>query len=77
MSIRPDLNGAVFHPHDIQAMTMTLDDVCEVLGINGNIRAKEVIATRIVELATRGERGPAQLRDRVLKEANGNVGGQL
>jgi hypothetical protein len=77
MSIRPFLKGAVFDPHDIQAMSMALDDVCETLGVNGNTRAKEVIATRIIELATRGERRPTGLRDRLLKEANGNVGGVL
>jgi hypothetical protein len=77
MSIRPFLKDAVFDPHDIQAMSMALDDVCETLGVNGNARAKEVMATRIIELATRGERRANGLRDRVLKEANGNVGGVL
>jgi hypothetical protein len=47
MSIRPYLKGAVFDPRSIQAMSMALDDVCAKLGVNGNIRAKEVIATRI------------------------------
>jgi hypothetical protein len=77
MSIRPYLNSAVFDPHTIQAMSMALDDVCETLGVNGNIRAKEVIAIRIIELAARGERRSTGLRDRLLKEANGNVGGAL
>jgi hypothetical protein len=74
MSIRPFLKDAVFDPSDIYAMSTALDDVCKTLGVNGNVRAKEVIATRIIELATRGERRPTSLRDRVLKEANGNVG---
>jgi hypothetical protein len=77
MSIRPYLKGAVFDPRSIQAMSMALDDVCAKLGVNGNIRAKEVIATRIIELAARGELRPSGLRDRLLKEANGNVGGVL
>jgi hypothetical protein len=47
MSIRLYLKGAVFDPHDIQAMSMTLEDVCKSLAVNGNARAKEVIATRI------------------------------
>jgi len=58
-------------------MSMALDDVCERLGVNGNIGAKEVLATRIIELTARGERRPTRLRDRLLKEANGSVGGVL
>jgi hypothetical protein len=37
--------------------------------VNGNAREREVIATRVIELARRGERDPGQIRDRVLKEA--------
>jgi len=73
MSIRPYLNSAVFDSPAIQAMSMALDDVCETLGVNGNIRAKEVIAIRIIELAARGERRPSRLRERLLKEAGGEL----
>jgi hypothetical protein len=47
---------AVFDPDDIQALSMALDDVCAALKLNGDIRSKETVATRIIELARRGER---------------------
>jgi hypothetical protein len=58
-----------FQPNDIKAMSMALDDLCE-LKLDGNANAKETIAVRIIELARRGERSPTKLRDRVLSEAN-------
>jgi hypothetical protein len=63
--------NAVFEPTDIRAMSMALDDVCSALSINGNAKAQQVIAGRIIELARRGERSPTKLRDRLLAEANG------
>ena len=62
------LRDSVFEPHDIQAMSRALDDVCEVLKLRDS-SAKEVIAGRIIDLARRGERSPTRLRDRVLYEA--------
>jgi hypothetical protein len=62
-------NGA-FHPHDLRAMSMALDDVCKELQLTGNESARETVAVRIVELARCGERSPTKLRDRVLYEAN-------
>jgi hypothetical protein len=38
--------------------------------LDGNAKAREIVATRIIELARRGERNPTRLRDRVLQEAN-------
>ena len=52
-------------------MSRALEDTCRALNINGDARARETIAVRIVELARRGEREPAKLRDRVVHEANG------
>jgi hypothetical protein len=60
-----------FDPADIKAMSMALDDVCKALLLDGDERAKETVAVRIIELAGRGERSPTKLRDRVLAEANG------
>jgi len=75
MPIRPYLNGdGTFDPADIQAMSMALKEVCETLKCNGNAKAKETVAVRIVELARRGERSATKLRDRVLAEANGVTG---
>lgn len=62
------LRDSVFEPHDIQAMSRALDDVCEVLKLRDS-SAKEVIAGRIIDLARHGERSPTRLRDRVLHEA--------
>lgn len=61
--------GAAFNPDDIRVMSMALDDVCKTLGVDRHPDRK-VIATRIIELARRGERRPANLRDRLLAEAN-------
>ena len=60
----------VFEPEHIQAMAMAYDDVCKVLNLSEReAKAREVIATRIIELAGRGERSATRLRDRVLREA--------
>lgn len=72
MAIHPFLNGAVFEPDEIRAMSLALDDVCKALELPNSVDpAREVIAVRIIELARRGERSPTRLRDRVLNEANG------
>jgi hypothetical protein len=63
-----------FGPNDIQAMSMALDEVCKALQITSDATAREVVATRIVELVRRGERSPSKLRDRLLSEANGGAG---
>jgi hypothetical protein len=59
---------AVFDPKDIAAMSMALDDVCKALKLDDGA-AKEVMASRIIDLARTGERSPTRLRDRVLREA--------
>jgi hypothetical protein len=63
-----------FGPSDINAMSIALDEVCKALRLDGNAKAKEVVAIRIIELARRGERSPTRLRDRLLTEANGGTG---
>ena len=60
---------SVFEPHDIEAMSRALNDVCAVLKLQDDNPAKEVMATRIIDLARRGKRSPTRLRDRVLHEA--------
>jgi hypothetical protein len=70
-TISPYLSDAVFQPADVQAMSTALDEVCEALECHRNVKAKEIIATRIIELAGRGVRSPTALRDRLLKEATG------
>jgi hypothetical protein len=72
-TIVPFLKDAAFGPEDIATMSMVLDDVCKELKVDRDGYAKEVIATRIIELARRGERSPTGLRDRLLTEANGGT----
>jgi len=75
-AILPFVSAGAFEPNDIQAMSVAYEDVCKALHINGDARARETIAARVIELARRGERCPTLLRDRVLQEAgmgtNGN-----
>jgi hypothetical protein len=73
-AILPFGSAGAFEPNDIQAMSLAYDEVCSALHINGDIRARETIAERVIELARRGERSPTVLRDRVLAEANGGTG---
>ena len=64
-------HNTAFGENDVQAMALAMEDVCRSLGISKDHKAAEVVATRIIELAKRGERHPAKLRERVLAEANG------
>ena len=63
-------SAGVFGPHDLEAMSLAYEEVCEALRINGDAGARQTIAVRIVELARSGQLSPAVLRDRVLAEAN-------
>jgi hypothetical protein len=60
-----------FDPETVAAMATALEQVCDTLRINGDATAREVIATRIIELARRGESDAEKLRDRVLSDAKG------
>jgi hypothetical protein len=61
---------SVFDPEATHAMSVAFEDVCRALKLNGDARARETVALRIIELARRGERDPERLRARVLREAN-------
>ena len=63
----------MFEPEATQAMSVAFDEVCQALKLNGDARAREAIAVRIIELARRGERDPNRLRERVLQDANGGA----
>jgi hypothetical protein len=68
-------DDAAFDPKDIQSMSMAFEDVCKALGITPDAtNDREIIASRVIELARRGERSPAILRDRVLREAEAATG---
>jgi hypothetical protein len=71
-TILPFVSGSagVFDSEDIVAMSMALDDICKELNLRDNGSAREVIAVRIIDLATTGGRSPTRLRNRVLYEAH-------
>lgn len=62
----------VFEPDLTKAMSRAFDEACRALNLKDSAaRERETIATRIVELARRGERDAKRLCERVLKEAHG------
>jgi hypothetical protein len=65
----PSLDG--YKKADDEAMSIALEDVCRDLNIGNDLKFREVVARRIIELARRGELDPTQLRDRILAGANG------
>jgi hypothetical protein len=66
---------AAFPPEVIEAMSWAFDEVCERLAIPETADApREVVALRIVELASKGERDPKRLRDKALKSIGGLTG---
>ena len=69
-TILPFVKDGVFDQKAITAMSMALDDVCKTLNLRDDDSAREVIASRIIDLATAGERSAVRLRDRVLHEAD-------
>jgi hypothetical protein len=69
-TILPFVKDGVFDQKDITAMSMALDDVCKMLNLPDDNSAKEVIASRIIDLARAGERNSTRLRDRILHEAD-------
>ena len=72
MAIRQYLKEAAFEPDHIRTMSLAFEDVCRALEIPpGAKREREVIAMRVIELTRRGERNPARLSDRILREAGG------
>jgi hypothetical protein len=61
---------AVFEPEVTQAMAIALEDVCRELKIlPEHVVAREIIATRIIDLARTGDIDAQAIRDRLLLEA--------
>jgi hypothetical protein len=58
-----------FEPEVTAAMGLAFDDACNSLRINGDQRGRQVIATRIIDLASAGITDARALRDRILQEA--------
>jgi len=63
MPIKQYLTENAFGPDEIEVMSRALEEACNVLGVDGDARVREIIAARIIELASRGERNPQVLRD--------------
>jgi len=67
MSIVPFIKDRVFDPHAIAVMGEAFDAACKELHDTGQPEiVREVIAERIIELATTGELNPARLRKAAL-----------
>ena len=71
MPIRTHLaEQCAFEPEAINAMSTAFDQACAALKIfDGDERGREVIATRIVDLARRGVVDAKALGNRVITEA--------
>jgi hypothetical protein len=66
-------NDTVFEPEATQAMSTAFDAACQALNLADAAREREAVAIRIIELARRGERDPAQLSERVLRDAGASL----
>jgi hypothetical protein len=63
-------DAGTFDPDDVDAMARAFSETCTVLKIfAGDAHGREVIATRIIELARSGLTDPAALLDRIVTEA--------
>src|SRR5438477_11425308 len=51
-------NQSAFEPETVHAMSAAFDEVCRALDLNGDFRARETIAVRVIELARRARRHP-------------------
>jgi hypothetical protein len=60
--------NAVFEPDAIKAMSEALERACAALHVNGHVHDREVIATRIIDLARNGVADAKALSDRVIAE---------
>ncbi len=63
-------DSAVFEPEAISALALAFDQVCGALGIGAHeVRSREAIAIRIIELGRDGLLDTGALRERVLLES--------
>ena len=63
-------NQFVFEPDALRVMSQAFHDACNALHIfAGDEHGREVIATRIIDLASTGVIDAGALRDRVLMES--------
>jgi hypothetical protein len=64
MPIKGLLQGSAFAPHEVQVLSEAFDGALRELGlVDRSDPAVEVIAKRIIQLASSGERDPIRLRE--------------
>ena len=69
MPIRTYLQDqSAFDPEAISAMSKALEETCTALQVNGQIKDRQIIAARIIDLARNGVIDATALRDRVVAE---------
>jgi hypothetical protein len=59
---------SAFDPDAITAMSEALERACAALHVNGQLRDREVIAARIIDLARNGVLDAKALSERVIAE---------
>lgn len=75
-AILPFIHESVFDPDITHAMSVAFEDVCKALGLPETATgARQLVATRIIELARRGEHNPDRLRNTVLGEETSDEDG--
>ena len=59
---------SAFEPEAIEAMSKALEETCKALHIDGEMKDRQVIAARIIDLARNGVVDAKALSDRVVAE---------
>lgn len=68
MPIHHLLKGHAFGPDEVEVLSSAFEAALEELGlVDRNDPAVQLVAKRIIELAQRGERDPARLREGAVK----------
>jgi len=70
--------GLAFDPAAIQVMTAAYDSACRSLGLKGHADPlNEIVAKKIIIIAQEGERDPAKIYARVIKELDDSGGATI
>ena len=68
-ALHPYLRDAVFEPEEIHALIVAFDEICREMDLPTTATvAREVVATRIIDLAREGLIDPTLFKRRVLHE---------
>jgi hypothetical protein len=69
-AVHPRIKDAVFEPEATHALAVAFDDICREMNLPLTAAdAREIVATRVIDLAREGVIDPSVLRERVLREA--------